>query len=168
MSTAHSAVVIMWFQDPTGNAHFRNGDEQPLFDDKNGHTAMSSSFASLDKNNNSADNISVVATGDTYTGGSGFANYKSTDHGKPTNTLTAFTFSPGPDPTPFNQFDGVFLRGQIDAENGAATESVTVTVDYTTSRPARQGRRRMCSQVSTPAISAASVSMSRLARIHIT
>jgi hypothetical protein len=138
MSPARSAVVILPFQDPTGNAHFRDGDEQPLFDDKHGQPAMSSSFASLDKNNNSAENIAVSATGDTYTGGSGFANFKSSDAGSPTNPLTAFTFSPGPDSNPFNQFDGVFFRGQIDSENGATTETVTVTVDFvdlTTSTP---------------------------------
>jgi hypothetical protein len=130
---ARAAVVIDWFQDPTGNADFRNGDEVPLFDDKTGNTAMTSSTGSLGKNDNSAANIDVVATGGSYTGGSGFANYKSTNSGNTpsTNTLTAFTFSPGPDPTPFNQFDGEYIRGQIDSENGAGTETVTVTVDYT-------------------------------------
>jgi hypothetical protein len=127
VSAAHSAVVIDFFQDQHGLGG--DGDEAKLFVDKTA-TPVSSSFGSLDQNDNSLRNIAVSATGDTYTTGSGFATFKSSDHGSPTNPLTAFTFSPGPDPTPFNTFDGVFIRGQIDSENGSTTETVTATIHF--------------------------------------
>ena len=130
VSAAHGSVVLSFF--PGQHGLGGDGDEAKLFIDKTqAGTGLSSSFGSLDQNDNSLRNIAVSATGDTYTTGSGFATFKSSDHGSPTNPLTAFTFSPGPDPTPFNTFDGVFIRGQIDSENGSTTETVTATINFT-------------------------------------
>ena len=138
VSAAHGSVGVLIdpFQTADGNGKFGDGDEQKLFNDKNGSSPVSSGFGSLEKNNNTSQNINFSATGGTngadFTYGSGFANIKSENQGdKPkTNTLTAFTFIPGPDKLPFNQFDGVFIRGQLDSENGSSTATITATINF--------------------------------------
>jgi hypothetical protein len=89
-----------------------------MFVDKTPQTTQSL-FGSLGKNDQTFDNIRSVANADFETDGSGFANFKSVDAGSPTNTLTAYAFTPGPSPTlpdgtPFPGFDGQLFRGQID------------------------------------------------------
>jgi hypothetical protein len=131
MSAARAAVEIQWFQDPTASLPF--GNPFSLFPAYTiGNAAASSSFISLDAANHAAENIAVASTGGTYTGGSPLANYTSTNAGNSPapNTLTAFTFSPGPDPNPANRFVGVYIVGQIDSENGAGAETLTVDVNY--------------------------------------
>ena len=131
MTAARAAVEIQWFQDPTATLPF--GNPFSLFPAYTvGNAAASSSFISLDPANHAAENIAVTSTGGTYTGGSPLANYTSTNasNSPAPNTLTAFTFSPGPDPNPVNRFVGVYLVGQIDSENGAGAETLTVDVKY--------------------------------------
>jgi hypothetical protein len=122
VSAAHSSVLIDFFQDQHGLGG--DGDEAKLFVDKT-VGPVSSSFGSLVQNDNSLQNIAVSSNvGSSYTTGSGFATFKSSDHGSPTNPLTAFTFSPGT-----SNFDGAFIRGQIDSENGSIPV-VTETVNF--------------------------------------
>ena len=131
MTAARAAVEIQWFQDPTATLPF--GNPFALFQAYTiGSAAASSSFISLDPTDHAAENIAVTSTGGTYTGGSPLANYTSTNasNSPAPNTLTAFTFSPGPDPNPVNRFVGVYLVGQIDSENGAGAETLTVDVKY--------------------------------------
>jgi hypothetical protein len=125
VSAAHGSVVLSFF--PGQHGLGGDGDEAKLFIDKTqAGTGLSSSFGSLGTNKNALDNIAISASGDTYSVGSGFATFKSKDHGSATNPLTAFTFSPGD-----TNFDGVFLRGQIDSENGLKKETVTATINFT-------------------------------------
>jgi hypothetical protein len=130
MTAARAAVAIQWFQDPTGTAPYGDFDEFPGY--TTGNSASSSSFISLDPGNHALENIEVTSTGGTYTGGSPLADYTSTNAGNTPapNTLTAFTFTKGPDAVPINKFDGVYFLGRIDSENGAPTETVTVNVNY--------------------------------------
>lgn len=132
MSAARAAVEIAWFQDPTASLPFGNpSDLFPAY--APGNAAASSSFISLDPTNLALQDIAVTSTGGTYTGGTPSASYTSTNAGNSpsTNTLTAFTFSPGPDDlVTVDRFKGVYIVGAIDSENGAATETVTADVHY--------------------------------------
>jgi len=123
-------LEISWFQDPTATLPFGNPNE--LFQAYAlPNTAASSSFISLSPTNLALEDIAVTSTGGTYTGGTPLADYTSTNAGNSpsTNTLTAFTFAPGPLMSVF-RFKGEYLVGQIDSENGAATEALTVEVNY--------------------------------------
>jgi len=123
---ARAAVVIDWFHDPTGLLPYGNGDEFVAY--STGSSGTTSSFISLDWTDYSKHTIIASSTGGTYDTGSPLATLTSTNAGDlATNSLTAFTFVPGPD-LPFNHFNGVYFLSTIDSTS--PTTTVTVTVDY--------------------------------------
>jgi hypothetical protein len=123
-TSAHAACtvtnvgVLQFYSNCSSDNQANDGDDIKMFVDKTPQTTQSL-FGSLGKNDQTFDNIQSVANADFETDGSGFANFKSVDAGSPTNTLTAYLFTPGPTPTlpdgtPFPGFDGQLFRGQID------------------------------------------------------
>jgi hypothetical protein len=113
---------IQWYAGASSNNQCNDGDDLAAFVDKKVETVPDGTpiDMSLGKNDQSFQNIVTVGNGGSFeTDGSGFANFKSTQAGSTSNSLTKFTFTPGPsltlpDGTPFNGFDGELFRGQID------------------------------------------------------
>lgn len=126
---AQAAVVIDWFYDPTGLLPYGQGIEFVAYSG-GAVTGVTSSFISLDFNDYNKHTVTAASTGGTYDQGAPLATLTSTNGGDPsTNTLTAYTFGPGPD-KPFNTLVGAYFLSTIDPENGATTETIKVTVNY--------------------------------------
>jgi hypothetical protein len=124
---------IVWISGCSSDNQANDGDDIKMFVDKT-RTTTQTIDGSLGSNDQAFDNIVSVANSDFETDGSGFANFKSVDAGKLTNTLTAYRFSPGPsttlpDGTPFVGFDGELFRGQID-NLGAYNGHLDLTVNF--------------------------------------
>jgi PEP-CTERM motif len=122
---AQAAVVIDWFQDPSGLLPYGQGIEFVAY--STGATNVSSSFISLDWTDYSKHTVIASSTGGTYDQGAPLATLTSTKAGDPSNTLTAFSFAPGPD-KPFNTLVGAYFLSTIDS--ASPTTTITVTVDY--------------------------------------
>jgi hypothetical protein len=117
-----------------------DGDDLKMFVDKSG--PLNTVGGSLGSNNDAFDNINTASTGGSFeTDGSGFANFKSTLAGDPTNALTSWTFTMGtsttlPDGTPFPGFDGQLFRGQIDDQGTSTFDGdLIVTVNFADGTP---------------------------------
>jgi hypothetical protein len=124
---------IVWISGCSSDNQANDGDDVKMFVDKTPTTTQAIE-GSLGSNNQAFDNIHSVANADFETDGSGFANFKSVDAGSTSNTLTAYTFTPGPSPTfpdgtPFPGFDGELFRGQID-NLGAYNGHLDLTVNF--------------------------------------
>jgi hypothetical protein len=137
---AHAACTVtlvgplQFYSNCSSDNQADDGDELKMFIDKTPRTTQVID-GSLGKNDQSFINVISTANADFETDGSGFANFKSVDHGSKSNTLTAYQFVPGPSPTlpdgtPFSGFDGQLFRGQIDNTgdyNGDLFVRVTLT-----------------------------------------
>jgi hypothetical protein len=110
-----------------------DGDDIKMFVDKT--VVMTETIdGSLGKNDQAFQNVMSQANADFETDGSGFANFLTVDHGQPTNTLTAYTFTPIlpstlPNGITFPGFDGQLFRGQVDNISGYDGD-LSVTVNF--------------------------------------
>jgi hypothetical protein len=123
---AQAAVMIDWFQDPSGLLPYGQGIEFTAYSASTASN-VATSFISLDFNDFSKHTVIASSTGGTYDQGAPLATLTSTNAGESSNTLTAYTFSPGPD-EPFNILRGAYFLSTIDSASSSTT--ITVTVNY--------------------------------------